>query len=478
MDVLKTFERFKLLAPERGGTFKDDIIAARQAHANSSKNHILHERLVISYLAYRARYEVSASVREISSATRLHHKSVTKALKSLGAAVVKTRNKWSAKEPPTGWFAERKTGSKPNHWYDKLAYTMFYVPSQGAVVKYKETTRRFGVNHAAVFATIVNQARQANGVIRKLTISGTAVMLGLCRPTVKSVIDDLIYAGFIEAVDLGSSFDITLLPITPQLCDGFFAKKPEPKTTFAPKKVVPVEKTARSLAYEMKGDTYDDYRNACKQLMPQSYCEEAIEIAKDLGDCVLGFQDQIRMAKEQHQKNKLMGGIGVGNFGKYFVVRMKNRFKEKQRQERELVAQANREEFLNSDEHKAAMKKRDSDAAADPLHDFHCVTEASILERVQLGDSPVKSLRAAKRIMDQVHHRCKEHLSGKGGWVEPASVFSLCQRVLSHALSALNVHYQSESLATPNQLKEQIDTVLANNNLEPVFGDFEEVAHV
>ena len=150
-------------------------------------------------------------------------------------------------------------------------------------------------------------------------------MLGISRPTVKSVIDDLLHLGFIGVVDFGHAFEITLKPLNQNLI-GFFEPKP------VAKEVRPVEKKPReSERYELRGDEFDDWRRACKFLMPQSSCEEAIVIAKQLGDCILGFRDQIRMAKEQHEANRLKGKVGRGNFGKYFVTRMKTRLEEKQR---------------------------------------------------------------------------------------------------------------------------------------------------
>lgn len=62
--------------------------------------------------------------------------------------------------------------------------------------------------------------------------------------------------------------------------------------------------------------------------------------------------------------------------------------------------------------------------------------------------------------------------------MEPSEVTSLCHKVMTKALAAINDHYEAETLATPNQLKEQIDRVLVLSGLEPTFGKFTEVSNV
>ncbi len=467
MDEFQRIERFKLLTPKKGGSFIADMLAARKK-SDAGETHLLHERLVFSYLAYKARHQLAVSARQISDDTRLHHNSVTKSLKNLDEFVTNVGNKWLAQEPPDGWFALRKCDNEPDHWADKFAYTMLLVPKLGANIVYPKTKRRFGINHAAIYSYLVNRGRVVGGVINSFTESGQAKMLGISRPTVKSVIDDLLYLGFIGVVDLGHAFEITLKPLNENLL-GFFDPKP------VAKEVVPVEKKPReSERYELLGDGCDDWRRACKSLMPQSSCEEAIVIAKQLGDCILGFRDQIRMAKEQHEANMLKGKVGRGNFGKYFVTRMKTRLEEKQRQEREFESQVNRQAYLNSDQYRELIRKRDMDAAADPLHYFHILTTESILDRVRLAESPFASLKEADQVRGRVYERCREHLNCNGGWVEPTDVRSLTDKVLAQALSALNGYYKAEKLATANQLQEQIDTVLVNAHMAPVFGRFNE----
>jgi hypothetical protein len=464
MDELKKIERFKLLTPKKGGRFNADMLEARQKNGDAGETHLLHERLVFSYLAYKARHQLAVSARQISDQTRLHHQSVTNSLKSLQGFVTNVGNKWLAKEPPKDWFTLRTCDNEPDYWADRFAYMMFYLPKSGAQIKYHNTTRRFGLNHAAIYSFLVNIGRKAGGVINSFTVSGQAKLLGISRPTVKSVIDDLLYLGFIGVADLGHSLEITLKPLNENLL-GFFEPKP------VAKEVTPVEKKPReSERYELRGDEFDDWRKSCKFLMPQASCEEGISIAKQLGDCLLGFRDQIRMAKEQHNANMLKGKVGRGNFGKYFVTRMRTRLEEKQRQEREFEAQVNRQAYLNSNQHREFIRKRDMDAAADPLHDFHNLTDASILDRVRLADSPVLNLREADKIRDQLHKHCREFLNRNGGWVEPSSVTSLSHKVLVHALSGLNGYYKSESLANPNQLQEQIDGALVSFGMEPIFG--------
>ena len=473
MKELKRVKRFKLLNTPKGDlTFQEDVQAARLRNGDQRKTHFLHEQLVFSFLAYRSRYQLPASIREISANTRLHHKSVKTCLDNLSMAVTKVGNRFLAKEPPASWFRDRSCKTVPEHWADGLAYTMFYTPRFGAKIDYSESSRRFGVYHAAVFSFLVSRGKKAHGVIKNFTVSGQAKMFGLSRPTVRSIISDLLYAGFISVVDFGRSFEITLRPLDERLL-GYFEPKPKPHS------VSPAEKQPRSVErYELKGDEFDDWRTACKFLMPQAACEEAIQIGRELGDCLLGFKDQIRMAKDQHAKNKLSGKIGRGNFGKYFVKRMKTRLEEKKKQDDQFVEEVARQEYFNSEVYKQKLKDRKLAAKADPMHDFHTISEQSILDRVTLSDSPVVALREAASILSRVRRNCKQHLSRSSQWVEPSDVTSLCYKVMANALVAINGSYNAETLATPNQLKEQIDIVLVSNGMDPAFGSITEVANV
>ncbi|MEM6692586.1 MAG: hypothetical protein AAF664_24365, partial [Planctomycetota bacterium] len=276
--TLDNAKHFKLLTPAKGGSFAASIAQGRAANGNNTSGHILNERLVMSYLSFRSRFGKELTVRQISQGTRLHHKTVRKSLHCLGEVARATNGKWHVVEPPSDWFANRK-GSDAEHWYDRLAYVMYYVHRCGAVIKYKETTRRFGINHAAVFSQILNRAKQSDGLIRNFTCAGYNKMLGVDPKTVKAVIDDLHYAGFISLSDLGRSFEIRLQPLgDAQL--SYFERRPEGKS------VTPTEKKPRvePEVYQRRNDGFDACRDLCRPLMDVKYAEEAIDISRRLGD--------------------------------------------------------------------------------------------------------------------------------------------------------------------------------------------------
>lgn len=475
MEELKTIERFKLLTPKKGSTFRDDVVTARQASGDMTTTHLLQERLVFSFLAFRSRLQLPASVREITDNTRLHHKSVSKCLRNLDSVVNKVGKKWLAKEPPENWFAIRSSEVEPDCWADRYAYTMFLVPKHGAVIRYPETTRRFGVNHAAVYSFLVNRGKKVGGTVKRFTVSGQAKMLGISRPTVKSVIDDLLFAGFISVVDLGSSFDIALRPLNDDLL-SYFAPKP------VAKKVAAIEKTPRTNErYELLGDGYDEWRKSCKWLMPQASCEEAIQIAKELGDCLLAFRDQIRMAKEQHTKNKLKGSIGRGNLGKYFVTRMKTRLEEKSQQEREFEDELKKRDYFASDEYKAKQVKQETIAAADPDHVDHEISRRSIADRVRMAPGAFNEVKAHDFVCKISRHCSNQFLSsGLPLDVQRERGDKLYRGVMRTALSELNEFYLQDDRATPEMLKSQVDTALVAKSVQPLFAKSanKEVAHV
>ena len=136
------------------------MLEARQKNGDAGETHLLHERLVFSYLAYKARHQLAVSARQISDQTRLHHQSVTNSLKSLDGFVTNVGNKWLAQEPPEDWFALRTCDNEPDHWADKFAYTMLLRPKLRTNIVYPQTTRRFGLNHAAIYSYLVNRGKR------------------------------------------------------------------------------------------------------------------------------------------------------------------------------------------------------------------------------------------------------------------------------------------------------------------------------
>ncbi|WP_442508326.1 hypothetical protein SH528x_007295 [Novipirellula sp. SH528] len=400
---------------------------------------------------------------------------MTSSLAGLSASVNKVGKKWIANRPPQSWFATRSQDVTPDQWADDYAYVTFLVPKRGATIRYPETSRRFGVNHAAVYSFLVNRGKTPGGVVRRFTVSGQAKMLRISRPTVKSVIDDLLFAGFIGVADLGSSFDITLKPLSDDLI-SYFEQKP------VAQEVHPTEKKPRDAErYELQGDGFDDWRKSCKWLMPQSSCEEAITTAKLLGDCLLGFRDQIRMAKEQHEKNKLKGNVGRGNFGKYFVTRMKTRLEEKQRQEREFQAEQKRQEYFSSEDFRKKQADQEAIAAADPIHQDHEISKNSIADRVRMAPGAFNEVKAHDLVFKILRHCSNQFLSSDLPLdVQRERGDQLYRGVMRTALSGLNEFYLQEDRATPEMLKSQVDAAFVEKGVQPLFAKSasKEVANV
>lgn len=458
METLNNIKYFKLLTPDKQGSFATSIAQERAANGYSTSGHILNERLVMSHLAYRSRYGKDCTVRQISEGTRLHYKTIKKSLCCLGDAVRQTGSKWLAVKPPVDWFVERRNCSAED-WYDRLAYIMFYVPRRGAVIKYKETTRRFGINHAAVCSQIINMAKQSDGLIRNFTCAGYHTMLGIDPKTVKAVIDDLHYAGFICVTDRGRSFDIQLQPFGESQL-AYFDPKPEGKST------TPIEKKPRvqTAAYQHMNDGFDAYRDLCKPLMDVKYAEVAIAIARRLGDTHLAFDDHLADAKDQHQRNRLNGKVAKGNFGAYFVKRMQTRLDQLEEQLQEAEAQKQRREKINSPEYQAGIK-------ADPTHPLHDISVESVLARVRFSTDALENFRQAEETLSDVfdHVRVQVKKRNLRHQDEVDAIGSLKESVLSLALKDVNGFYGIESWAKLASFQRAIDKAFVSKGMPALY---------
>ena len=182
----KQLKQFRLLTPSNDGGFTNSVIAARQEHGQPHTSHLLNERIVFSFLAYRSRIQAGAAIREIVRETTLHKTTVTKALNNLPHLVHQHDGLWYANEPPADWFVPRKYETA-KHWSDRFAYVTLYVPRKKATAN----GRRFGLNHTAVFSYILSFTNRSNPTTA-LTINFLCTLLnGLNHKTVSVVLNDL-----------------------------------------------------------------------------------------------------------------------------------------------------------------------------------------------------------------------------------------------------------------------------------------------
>ena len=462
METLNNLKHFKLLTPAKEGSFATSIAQERAANGYRTSGHILNERLVMSYLSFQSRYGKDSTARQISEGTRLHHKTVNKSLVCLGDSVRKAGNKWIAVEPPVDWFCDRKN-SEAEHWYDRVAYIMYYVPRHGAVIKYKETTRRFGINHAAVCSQIINKAKQSDGLIRNFTCAGYQTMLGIDPKTVKAVIDDLHYAGFICVTNRGRSFDIKLQPFGESQL-AYFDPKPEGTLT------TPIEKKPRvqTAAYQHMNDGFDSYRDLCKPLMNVNYAEAAIAIARRLGDTHLTFDDHLADAKDQHERNRLNGKVAKGNFGAYFVKRMQTRLDQLEEQLQEAEEQKQWKEKIDSPEYQAGIK-------ADPTHPLHIISVESVLARVSFSKDAMRNINQADKTLSEVYDHVRAHVKKRNlrHQDEVDATGSLKESVLSLALNEVNGFYGTESWANQALFHEAINKAFVSKGMPALYNSAE-----
>ena len=482
MKELDNVHRFKLLTPARGGAFQESVLTAREASEQTYSGHVLNERIVFSYLAYCSRYSKTESVRSISMGTGLHHLTVKNAIAGLAGAVVKTGAKWGINDIPTEWFAKRSGGGDCEYPYDQMAYIMFYVPGRAAVINYEATNRRFGTNHAAVASLIINKTRSPGGVIHNFTCAGAGQLLSIGPKTVRSVIDDLNYSGFIKVCELGRSFEITLCPLTEKQTSLFSVKPPKPVA----KPVHAVEKQPRTAGYkyEMRGDGYDEQRQLCKKWMPQNLADQAIRIAIELGDDEGDFESQLLAATNQHAQNQLDGKVGKGHVGKYFVKRMQTRLRALLEKRREADREAQVLKYMSSPEWKAKRAQEEKIAETDPSHPAHMLTDESILSRVRFDGNSTRNRQKLATVQRRLANHCQSHVQAMKLPTQERinKQCGLRTNIMKKALMKLNHYYNQAERATGVMLETAIDQVLVEEGMAVLFKEKasaeKEVTHV
>ena len=456
--IRKKTNHLPLLTTARGGAFERGIGAARVENGQHPTKHLLHERLVFSLLAYRARKGLGASIREVARETGLHPQTAKATLSNLSDLAHEHDGRWFANEPPEGWF--RPANNQANHWSERYAYMWLLLPRKGVTFQVGDRSRRFTLNHAAVFSLLVSLAGE-NGVVRNVTVLGLAKMLnGMNRKTVSSMLDDLVHLDLIKRRDLGSPLALRLLPFEDEHYNLFAppSQRPVPPEEIT---VTPTRPTTNK--YEFKDDGLDEYRRFCEGLMPQSYAERAIRAARVLGWDVIDFQLKLEDAKHESERNVRAGKCPVENFGKYFSVPLEERVASIREQERREEAEQRRLEYLNSPEGQKAMAEQREAAAADPLHNLHSVDEKSVTDRVRFIANPATNYQEAERLLKKVGQHCRKFISGKrlGVQEEMDELGNLRAKIMKKALAAVNSRYQQEVRATPAELMTAIDEALS-----------------
>ncbi len=449
MDVTKKISHFKLLTATPG--------FAEWITTSGSRSSLLQARLVYSWLVYRSRLGVGASAREISRHTGLHPTTVAEAFGALSGLIERRGSNWVAVEPPAGLFCQF-TPDNPKHWSDHFTYLTLYLPMKGAKVTYRETSRRFGLNHGLIWSFLFRKAK--DGVVRRFTVAGAAAMFGLDQKTIKAVLDDLLWLRMIDREDLGRSSDITMLPLTE---DHLALFQPKPETER--KRVEPTEKKPRttSAPYKYRGDQWDASRRFCDGLMPQKKAEEAISKAQTLGDTPDDFETLFRRAKEWHDKNILSGKVAKGNFGMYLNVCQDRRLKKLDEANKEAARLQQREAYYSSPEYQKQRAEDEKRAAADPLHRLFTPSPEAVLARVQFDPEPLKNIRAWDRCSNALSKNITAFVRGKSLDIQKQVDLqgNLRHNILKYALSALNGYYRQPTLASSDDFLAQINVAIA-----------------
>ena len=475
-NLRKTINHIPLLTPARGNAFERGIGAARAENGQHPLKHLLHERIVFSFLAYRSRKKLGATAREITHETGLHPKTVKNTLINLSDLAHEHGGRWFANEPPDGWFSTI-AAQKVEHWSQNYAYTWLFLPRKGATFPSGDKNCRFSMNHAVVYSFLHSWANEKQ-MVYNLTILGLATMLHMNRKTVASLLEDLYSIGLAERHDLGQPLVIRLLPMRDEHLELFspLSRSPEVEQVQSASPARP-----KSNSYQFKQDGFDEYRRLCKTFMSQSYAERAIRAARVLGWDTDDFSIKLEIAKNESDENVRQGKCIYENFGKFFVAPLEKRAKAIKEHEQKEEAEQRQQAYLASPEGQKAKEEQQRAINANPLHKSHCIDDKSLTDRVHFNENPIKNYQGAKAMLRKVGDHCSAYIASKG-WLHQKEVDErrhLQGNVMKHSLSRINQHYQQPILATPEELGTAIDEVIAKFEpaMAPLFSDAPEVAH-
>ncbi len=448
MDPKRQFSYLKLLTATPS--------FAQWIATSGSRSSPLQARLVYSWLAYRSRFGLGASARDIRRHTGLHLDTVSETLSALSGLIERQGNNWVALEPPAGLFVQF-TPSNPQHWSEHFTYLMLFLPAKRAKIEYPETSRRFGRNHALIWSFLFRQAK--DGVVRRFTVAGAASLFGLDEKTIKAVLDDLLWLRMIDREDLGRSSDITMLPLTDDHL-ALFQPKPETES----KRVEPAEKKPRDVAapYKYCGDNWDTCRRFCDGLMPQQQAEEAIRKAQQLGDTPDDFETLFRRAKEWHDKNILSGKVAKGNFGKYLNACLNSRLKKFDEQNKEAATLQRLQAYYSSPEYQQKRADDEKAAEADPLHRYFTPSSEAVLARVRFDSDPLKNINGWDKLSTVLHRNVSAFVREKNLEIQKQMDLQgdIKHNILKQALLALNGYFRQATLASSENFVTQINAAI------------------
>jgi len=389
-------------------------------------------------LAYRSRLGLISSGRDIRTALRIHHGSLTAALNSLGTLVIGNDAGWRVEAPPPGYFHQR-TVEAPKHWTDSLAYTKVSLRAIGGQKRKSETLWAF------------LKGRQVNGLIAGFTMAGAAKLCGCSAKTVKTHLNKLIADGHVK----WEGKDLRIKSIEPKKPTE---KKPAPSQSNAP---------------ALKGDDWDILRkDFAADGRINGKGEAIIQAAVAAGYTPSVYQDEFTRLRNTDAENRGNGKASPrANFANYCLSCLQGQLNG-QIAASEIQVQAlcrprgATEEAVDREEER---RKKRLAARAKPFDlDFNIRGDclSLILDRVRWEGSGVQQERGWDRVSRKlslaIDEACKDC---KTTQQSVDKFWKIRDDILRHALNRLNHYYGTDKRATPEEFVASINEQLAAKSL-------------
>tara|TARA_R110002072_G_C7978288_1_gene535825 strand:+ start:35021 stop:36034 length:1014 start_codon:yes stop_codon:yes gene_type:complete len=321
----------KVLTPARSGEFHN--------HLKSAGKKSLHELLVFSFMAYRSRLGAGATTRSIAISTGLSPRTVVAVLNNLGDLVIKSGREHVLNEPRPECFMPLSQHDG-EHWTDGCCYTRLLLPRKGATISYQKVNRRFGLNHSCIYSLLIGLSRKNDYTLT--TEAGLSTLMnGVHRKTIGAALNDLDHLGLITREKQGDRLRVTLLDVKEQHLELFRPQPEKVKIT-----VREPQPPADPNCYVKRNDGYDQWRECCVGVMPQSTADKAIEMAVTLGDDEMEFRGVVSEIKRIDLENRESGKRSKSNPGGFLLYRYRERMNARE----QALAELERSEWFQSDE--------------------------------------------------------------------------------------------------------------------------------
>lgn len=261
-------------------------------------------RVVLSYLAYRARLQKGATGNKIATELRLSQsKCVTPALKELVAKglIVKTSKGWKCNELTSAVFLEKSKYRGGTDWTTRYGFYFVRIP---------QVKSKLSMLQSVMYGYLVNREKSPKRVTTSFGLLAT--VLGITKGQARYNYNKLIALGLICTGDVGhGNFVVKSLPLGDREHIFFRPETMRERRVIVPHSYKPNSTEARIYNRYTEG-AYGFTSNQAHQLI-----DWLRRVGKDATNLMVALDTLEKVAREAHSKN-VKAGKRLGAVGDYY----------------------------------------------------------------------------------------------------------------------------------------------------------------